>query len=158
MRNAECETTTHEREATKGQQDSPTHDPRLRHLPGRLLLGVTGAGLLMAGGAWFIGSGLAPAVLGLPGLQAPHLNLVGAALALQPALRLCDLLALALSRRQEFQADRFAATALGGPAPMIGALTRLAAGHLAHPDPHPLWIALHASHPPVPARVGALRD
>jgi STE24 endopeptidase len=62
----------------------------------------------------------------------------------------------ALSRRHEYEADRFAASTTGDPASMIGALERLTVDTLANPMPHPLVVALEASHPPVVARIRAL--
>jgi STE24 endopeptidase len=61
-----------------------------------------------------------------------------------------------LSRRREYEADRYAARTAGGPAPLIAALKTLAAGNLAHLTPHPLAVFLSHSHPPLPARVERL--
>jgi STE24 endopeptidase len=67
------------------------------------------------------------------------------------------LLALKISRRNEFSADRFAARTTGGGAAMIAALKTLAANHLANLTPHPFYVFLHYSHPPVMARIRAIR-
>jgi STE24 endopeptidase len=62
------------------------------------------------------------------------------------------------SRKDEFEADRFAAEALGGdPNPLIQALKRLSKDSLSNLTPHPLLVGLHFTHPPVLARVLALR-
>lgn len=63
----------------------------------------------------------------------------------------------ALSRRHEFQADRYALRVMGDAAPMVGALKKLAASNLAQLTPHPFYVFLHYTHPPLPARVAALR-
>jgi len=62
------------------------------------------------------------------------------------------------SRRDEFEADRFAAEALGDPNPLIQALKRLSRDSLSNLTPHPLLVSLHFTHPPVLARVRALRE
>jgi STE24 endopeptidase len=62
----------------------------------------------------------------------------------------------ALSRRHEYQADRFAAETTGDGASMIGALKRLAVDNLSNLTPHPMVVALEASHPPVVERIRAL--
>jgi STE24 endopeptidase len=62
----------------------------------------------------------------------------------------------ALSRRHEYQADRFAAETTGDSASMIGALKRLAIDNLSNLTPHPMVVALEASHPPVVRRIRAL--
>ena len=63
----------------------------------------------------------------------------------------------AISRRHEFEADRFAADTLGNGQPLILALKKLAAHNLANLTPHPFFVFLHSSHPPLQARVEALR-
>jgi STE24 endopeptidase len=61
------------------------------------------------------------------------------------------------SRRDEFEADRFAAETLGDPKPLIQALKRLSKDSLSNLTPHPLLVGLHFTHPPVLARVLALK-
>ncbi len=62
------------------------------------------------------------------------------------------------SRRDEFEADRFAAESLGDPNPLILALKRLSKDSLSNLTPHPLLVGLHFTHPPVLARIVALRE
>jgi STE24 endopeptidase len=62
----------------------------------------------------------------------------------------------ALSRRHEYQADRFAAETTGDGASLVGALKRLAIENLSNLTPHPMVVALEASHPPVVRRIRAL--
>jgi STE24 endopeptidase len=61
------------------------------------------------------------------------------------------------SRRDEFEADRFAAETLGDSNPLIQALKRLSKDSLSNLTPHPLLVSLHFTHPPLLARVRALR-
>jgi STE24 endopeptidase len=74
----------------------------------------------------------------------------------RPVSMLLDVWQLRLSRRHEFEADAYAAQAMGRPAPLIEALGRLSREHLAHPAPHPFYVAMHYSHPPVGERLAAL--
>lgn len=61
------------------------------------------------------------------------------------------------SRRNEFEADRFAAETTGGSEPLIAALKKLSADHLVNLTPHPFAVFLDYSHPPVLERIDALR-
>lgn len=62
-----------------------------------------------------------------------------------------------LSRRNEFEADRFAADVTGKPGVMIAALKKLSADNLSNLTPHPLKVFLEYSHPPVLQRIEALK-
>lgn len=61
-----------------------------------------------------------------------------------------------ISRRHEYQADAFAKQTLGSAAPMVAALHKLARENLANLTPHPLYSAVHYSHPTVVERERAL--
>ena len=61
------------------------------------------------------------------------------------------------SRRNEFEADRFAAETTGSGEPLIDALKKLSADTLTNLTPHPLAVFLSYSHPPVLQRIAALR-
>ena len=62
-----------------------------------------------------------------------------------------------LSRRNEFEADRFAADTTGSGEPLIAALKKLSADNLSNLTPHPLAVFLEYSHPPALQRIAALR-
>ena len=62
------------------------------------------------------------------------------------------------SRKNEYQADRFAVRTTRDPDAMIDALKKLAADNLSNLAPHPFYVFLHYSHPPMLARVEAIRD
>jgi STE24 endopeptidase len=63
-----------------------------------------------------------------------------------------------LSRKHEYEADRFAATMLKDPEPMEEALLKLTAKNLSNLTPHPWYSAYHYSHPAPVERIQALRD
>jgi len=75
----------------------------------------------------------------------------------QPVSTLIGIATSALSRKNEFEADRYAAQVTGRPQDLIDALKRLSADQLANLTPHPLAVWLSYSHPPLPQRVAALQ-
>lgn len=63
---------------------------------------------------------------------------------------------MAISRKHEYEADAFAIQTTKQKEPMIGALKRLSTDNLAILNPHPLYVAMTASHPPLVARIAAI--
>jgi STE24 endopeptidase len=63
---------------------------------------------------------------------------------------------MALSRRFERQADRFALVLLKSPKGMVEGLKRLAADNLSNLFPHPFYVWFHYSHPPLLSRIALL--
>ncbi|WP_461209800.1 M48 family metallopeptidase [Desulfocurvus sp. DL9XJH121] len=86
-----------------------------------------------------------------------HAGLVFFLLLYTPLSLALGLVEQALSRRYEFQADAFAARSTGDPEALASALGTLARTNLANLTPHPLYVAVHHSHPPVLRRIRALR-
>jgi STE24 endopeptidase len=62
----------------------------------------------------------------------------------------------AVSRRNEYEADRFAAATTKQPRSLIDALKKLAANNLSNLTPHPFYVFLNYSHPPLRERIRAL--
>mgnify|MGYP001243324284 CR=1 FL=1 len=63
-----------------------------------------------------------------------------------------------LSRRHEYQADRFASELHGNPEDLASALVQMSKENLSNLHPHPLYARFYYSHPPVVERVGRLRE
>jgi len=63
-----------------------------------------------------------------------------------------------LSRRHEFEADRFAMALSGQPEALASSLVRLHLSNLSNVDPHPWFSAWHNSHPTLAARLGAIEQ
>ena len=61
-----------------------------------------------------------------------------------------------ISRKHEYEADAFARAAMRSPAPLIGALRKLAQKNLTNLTPHPLYSAVYYSHPTIIEREAAL--
>jgi STE24 endopeptidase len=65
-------------------------------------------------------------------------------------------LSSALSRRHEWQADRFAHDLTGDTKPLARALVKLCKENLSNLHPHPLYAWFYYSHPPVVNRIARL--
>jgi STE24 endopeptidase len=63
----------------------------------------------------------------------------------------------ALSRHNERQADAFAASTTDGGAALADGLARLSKDSLSNLTPHPFYVTLNYSHPPVLERLRSLR-
>ncbi len=61
------------------------------------------------------------------------------------------------SRKHEFEADAFAATTTNKPESMISTLKKLSRDNLSNLTPHPLYVFLNYSHPPVLERIHAIK-
>ncbi len=113
--------------------------------------------------AAFLAAGL---IGGLPDLYAafgfarpsPHALLAILWLCAGPVAFFLSPLLSAVSRRHEYEADRFAVQAMGSADGMKSALLRLARDNLSNPVPHPLYAAFHYSHPALGARIAALES
>jgi len=84
-----------------------------------------------------------------------HLNLIAFGLLYSPISMLIGLLMNVFSRKNEFEADHFAATTFKAD-PLKEALIRLHEHNLSNLTPHPLYVFFNYSHPPLLQRLAAL--
>ncbi|MBA3015179.1 MAG: M48 family metallopeptidase [Proteobacteria bacterium] len=84
-------------------------------------------------------------------------GLVFFGLLLTPLELALSLLMNRLSRKNEFEADRFASQTTGSGEDLVLALKKLSVHNLANLTPHPFYVTLHYSHPPLLARIAAIR-
>jgi STE24 endopeptidase len=63
----------------------------------------------------------------------------------------------AFSRKKEYEADRFAANTIDAPVNLIDALKKLTATNLSNLTPHPFYVFLNYSHPPLLKRIIAVQ-
>jgi STE24 endopeptidase len=88
----------------------------------------------------------------------PHVGLVLFSILLEPMSKVLGVLANAWSRRQEFEADAYAAKVTSDGQALGEALKKMTADHLSHPSPAPLRVWLDYSHPPLLHRLEALHN
>lgn len=85
-----------------------------------------------------------------------YAGLVFFGILLAPLDRFLNLLLGAWSRKNEYQADRFAVVTTRDPFALKTALKKLSAHNLSNLRPHPFYVALNYSHPPVLKRLEAI--
>ena len=75
-----------------------------------------------------------------------------------PVSMLISIIFNAISRKHEYDADRYAAETTANPGMLIEGLKKLSAANLSNLNPHPLHVFLHYSHPPVLMRIRKLQN
>ncbi len=75
-----------------------------------------------------------------------------------PVEFLLSILMSMLSRKFEYDADRFAAQTIPDPSAMTAALKKLSADNLSNLTPHPFFVFLHYSHPPLLQRIESIES
>lgn len=126
-----------------------------RHVLIGMVIGVIHAGVLFL---------LLSILLGIPGLyeafgmeqRSVYSGLLFFGLLYTPLEMVLSIVLYALSRRNEYEADRFAAATISDPRHLVAALKRLHAGNLSNPMPHPAYVLLNYSHPPLLQRMRAI--
>ena len=86
-----------------------------------------------------------------------HAALLSFALLYSPISELTGLVMNYFSRRFEFQADNFARETFAAD-PLISSLKKLSRNHLSNLTPHPAYVFVHYSHPPLTERIRNLRS
>ncbi len=89
-------------------------------------------------------------------ISALHLNMLAFGILYSPLSRILGLFGNALSRKNEYEADSYAVETFGG-VPLISAIRKLSSDHLSNLTPHPAYVFVHYSHPPLLERVKAMR-
>ena len=90
--------------------------------------------------------------------QSVYAGLIFFGLLYAPAELILSIFLQMFSRHNEYAADRYALETTGAAGPMIDALKKLSLHNLSNLRPHPLYVFLNYSHPPVIRRIEALRN
>ena len=132
---------------------------KLKHIPVTMVLSILQMGLLFFILSLFLGNQGLFAAFGMDQLSI-YASLVFFGFLYAPISTLLAIGFNAFSRRNEYQADRFATHTNGagaGGEALISGLKKLSVSNLSNLTPHPLHVFLNYSHPPVLARIEALR-
>ncbi len=128
---------------------------RCGHIKKMMVISVIQTGVMFFLAGWFMRSAGLHEAFGISEVHV-YTGLVFFSLLFSPLSRLLSLGVLALSRKHEFEADAFAAKATGESQPMIMALKKLTKDNLVILSPHPFYVLLNDSHPPMVERIEAL--
>ena len=123
-----------------------------RHVPQALILGILQTGLMLF---------LLSKFISYPGLfdafympqQSVYAGMLFFAMLYAPIDFFAGILMQILSRKNETVADQFAAETTGDPGSMVDALKKLSVHNLSNLTPHPFYVFLNYSHPPVLQRI-----
>ena len=84
-------------------------------------------------------------------------GLVLCGLMYEPVALVLSLLGMARSRRNELEADRFAVETTGLSGALVSGLKRMAGDSLSNLSPHPSYVFVHYTHPPLGLRIRAIQ-
>ncbi|MFC1977924.1 M48 family metallopeptidase [Chloroflexota bacterium] len=127
-----------------------------KHILWGIVIGIAHAGLIFY---------LLSALLGSPALfqtfymgqSSVYAGLLFFGLLYTPVEMVLSIALQIFSRRNEYAADRFASETTDEPASLVDALKKLATENLSNLTPHPFYVFLNYSHPPLLQRVQAIQ-
>lgn len=127
-----------------------------KHIPLSMAISVLQTGLVLFILSWFIFNPALSQALGAQSLNIA-LNLMAYGFLYSPISMMISLLMNVLSRKNEYEADDYARTTYNGEA-LATALKKLSTDNLSNLTPHPAYVFFYYSHPPLLARLRAMRS
>jgi STE24 endopeptidase len=127
-----------------------------KHVVWSLLLGILQTGVMLFIFSLFVGS---PELSEALGVETPsfHIGLIAFGILYSPISMITRLAMNVFSRRNEYQADAFAATNFDKNE-LASALKKLSVKNLSNLRPHPAYVFFHYSHPTLLQRLNALKS
>jgi STE24 endopeptidase len=129
---------------------------RKKHIPQGAAIDILHSGLVLFLASLFVHSAGLYRAFGV-GEQPVYAGLMFFGLLYTPLEMFISIGLQVVSRRQELEADRFAAETVDRPLTVVEALKKLLATNLSNMTPHPFYVFLNYSHPPLLDRVRAIR-
>ena len=126
-----------------------------KHIMQSLILGIVQVGILFYLLGLFLNNEGLHQAFGVRQVSV-YGSLVLFFLIFEPVSKLLSIGMMMLSRKNEFEADAYAAEVTGKPEELITGLKKLSQDNLSNLTPHPLHVFLNYSHPPVTQRIAAL--
>jgi STE24 endopeptidase len=125
------------------------------HVLWSLLLGILQTGIVLFIFSLFVGSSELSAALGVE-VPSFHIGLIAFGILYSPISMITGLAMNIFSRKNEYQADAFAAKNFSADE-LASALKKLSVKNLSNLRPHPAYVFFHYSHPTLLQRLNALK-
>ena len=130
---------------------------RLRHIHKMLLFSVLQTGLMMFLLGQFLQYDEISLSLGMS-YASTYSGLLFFSLLFTPISLVFSIIFNLFSRKHEFEADKYAALTTHNVNSLISGLQELSKANLSNLTPHPVYVFIHYSHPPVLSRIRNLRS
>ena len=127
-----------------------------KHVLKQLLISILNTGLMLFILSLFIGSHRLSAAFSMDETSL-YASLFFFGFLYTPISTVLSVAGNILSRKYEYESDAYAVSTYGKPEAMISALKKLSVDNLSNLTPHRLKVFLEYSHPPVMARIKAIR-
>jgi STE24 endopeptidase len=122
-----------------------------KHIISSLALSIVQTGIILFILSLFVFNPTLSSALGAESL-AIHINLIAFGILFSPISHIIGIFMNMLSRKNEYEADRYAAETYDGKS-LMTALKKLSESNLSNLTPHPAYVFVHYSHPPVLSRL-----
>jgi STE24 endopeptidase len=127
-----------------------------KHIQLGLILSVVQTGIMLFVLSLMIFNTQLSEALGATSMKL-HLNLIAFGILYSPISMITGLFMNMISRKNEFEADRYAVTTSNG-VKLAQALKKLSSDNLGNLLPHPAYVFVNYSHPPLLIRLAAIQD
>jgi len=121
------------------------------HIINSMILSFIQTGIMLFIFSLFVSQPVLSQALGMPGASF-HIGLIAFGILYSPISIVIGLMMNTFSRKNEYQADRFAAD-FGMSNSLISSLKKLSVTNLSNLTPHPLYVFFHYSHPTLLQRI-----
>jgi len=128
---------------------------KLKHILQGTILGIIETGIMLFAFNLFMNDISLFNVFGVNQLSV-HAGIVFFSMLYAPVSMLTSIVTTAISRKNEFEADKFSLDTTSDGQALISMLIGLSANNLSHLTPHPMKVFLSYSHPPVIDRIKAV--
>ena len=128
---------------------------KMKHIVQTMVIGIVQTGVMFFLIGLFLENAQLFAAFGVEKTSV-YLSIIFFTFLFKPVSKLLSVLMSIFSRKNEFEADAYAAKVTGDAGSLISALKKLSRDNLANLTPHPFYVFMYYSHPPLPQRVGAL--